>query len=150
MTYLILTLALLAGIALLGAVNPPAIKGISTIVWGTEGQLGSPSGAIVESIAITPKNPASIGEIENGDGAVVSDILLDDGFDAKITCVYDKSKTWPALGGAPVLLSFPSPTGAGGISSVSCYLAGIPEVNTSRKKEATITLTLRYRPGISS
>ena len=129
--------------------NSPTIKGVSTIVWGTEGQLGSPSGAIVESVSITPKNATGLGEIENGDGAAVSDVLLDDGFDAKVTCLYDKAKTWPGTGGA-VTLTIPTPTGAGGTTPYACYCTGWPTIHTARKKEATIDLALRYRPGISA
>jgi hypothetical protein len=129
--------------------NSPNIKGVSTIVWGTEGQLGSPSGAIVESISINPKNGGGIGEIENGDGAGVIDVLLDDGFDAKVTCIYDKAKTWPVTGGA-VTLTIPTPTGAGGTTAYVCYATGWPSINTARKKEATIELALRFRPGISA
>ena len=145
---ILLILTFIALFASLAVVNSPNIKGISTIAWGTEGQLGSPSGAIVESIAITPRNPTGIGEIENGDGAIVSDILLDDGFDAKVTCVYDKARTWPATGAA-VTLVIPSPAGTG-TSTYSCYVTGLGSVNTARKKEATIELNLRFRPGITS
>lgn len=145
------TLLLLAGLALLGMAAPtPIIKGISSIVWGTEGQLGSPAGAIVESVAITPKNPSGVATIENGDGAMVSDVLLDDGFDAKVTCVYDKSKTWPTTGTA-ITLTIPNPQGAGGMTAFpNCYVTGMPDINSARKKEATITLMLRYRPLITS
>ena len=144
----VLVLGILAVLASLMVANAPVIKGVNTIVWGTEGQ-STPVGAIVESISITPKNPKGIGEIENGDGAGVIDVLLDDGFDATVTCVYDKAKTWPATGGA-VTLTIPTPTGAGGTSAFVCYCTGWPTINTSRKKESTIQVSLRYRPGISA
>ena len=148
---IILTILItLAGLALLAmAAGTPVIKGVTTIVWGTSGQLGSPAGAIVESIAITTKNASGIGEIENGDGAGVVDVLLDDGFEAKVTCVYDTAKTWPATGAA-VTLTMPTPTGSGGTTPYACYVTGTPEVNTSRKKEATIMIPLKFRPGITS
>lgn len=145
---MLILLLILIAIPLLMAVGTPTIKGVTTIVWGTGSQLGSPAGAIVESIACTPKNPTGIGQIENGNGAEVADILLDDGFDAKITCVYDTAKTWPATGAA-VTLTVPS-LGGTGTTTYACYVTGQPEVSTSRKKEATITLNLRYRPGISA
>ncbi len=143
-------LTIIAGLAMLAmAANPPTIKGVTTIVWGTSGQLGSPAGAIVESIAITTKNANGIGEIENGDGAGVVDVLLDDGFEAKVTCVYDTAKSWPATGSA-VTLTMPTPYGTGGTTPYTCYVTGVPEVNTSRKKEATIMIPLKFRPGISA
>ncbi|HOC55129.1 MAG TPA: hypothetical protein PKI20_05885 [Verrucomicrobiota bacterium] len=129
------------------AVNVPTIKGISTIVWGTETQLGSPSGAIVESIACTPKNPTGLGEIENGNGAGVIDVLLDDGFDAKVTCTYDSAKDWPDTGGS-VTLTLPKQHGSG-TDTYTCYVLGDPEINTAKKQAATIALNLRYRPGIA-
>ncbi len=144
----ILVLSLFAILALTMAVGTPIIKGVSTIVWGTEGQLGSPAGAIVESISITPKNPSGIGQVENGDGAGVADILLDDGFDAKISCIYDASKAWP-ITGATVTLTIPK-LGGTGMFAYTGYVTGMPEVNTSKKKEATISFTVRYRPGITS
>ena len=130
------------------AVNTPTIKGITTIVWGTLGQLGSPSGSIVESVAITPKNGAPIQDIENGDGASVANVLLSDGFDAKATVVYDTAKTYPALGSA-VTLTIPTGSGSGGTTAYSCFVCGDPDINTARKQEAKITLPLRYRPGIT-
>jgi len=131
------------------AVNTPHLEGLTTLVWGTGGQLGSPAGAIVESIAITPKNAEPIGEIEDGNGAAVAEIMLDDGFNAKVTCVYDTAKTWPLLG-APVTLTVPPYEGGVGTQKAYvCFVAGNPEFSMSRKKEATITMNLRYRPGIT-
>ena len=45
------------------AANSPHFEGLSgttTILWGTEGSFGL-TGAIVESLAITPKNAGPIG-----------------------------------------------------------------------------------------
>ena len=75
------------------AANSPHFEGLSgttTILWGTEGSFGL-TGAIVESLAITPKNAGPIGEIEDGNGATLANIMLDDGFDAKATCLFDRS-----------------------------------------------------------
>ena len=129
--------------------STPHIEGLTYILWGTAGQLGTPAGAIVESIAITPKNAGPIGEIEDGNGATVASILLDDGFDAKVTCVHDTAKTWPALG-ASVVLTVPSYAGGiGTTAAFTCFVAGNHELSLSRKKEATVTMALQYRPGIT-
>lgn len=128
-------------------VNTPTIKNTTTIIWGTESQLSDPSGAIVESIAVTPKYPTGLGEIENGNGAGVIDVLLDDGFDAEVTCIYDSAKDWPDTG-ASVTLTLPKQHGAG-TNAYTCYVLGDPKVNTTKKQAATIAFTLRYRPGIT-
>ena len=134
-------------------VNSPVFKGVSTLIWGTQSRLGTPSGAIVESIDITPKNPTGLGEIENGDGAGVADVLLDDGFDAKVTVVNDPAKTYPATGQA-VTLVLAQRSGGGspnytGSASFTCYITGDPDDKYARKKEGSRTLNLRYRPGIT-
>ena len=138
--------------------NTPSLLGLSTIVWGTKYaatdmvvQSTNLTGAIIESIAITPKNAAPIAEIENGGGAAIVEVLLDDGFDAKVTCLYDTAKTWPAIGSA---ITLKVPSYAGGIGDATdgtdfaCYVAGNHEISLARKKEATITLNIRYRPGV--
>lgn len=125
----------------------------TTIVWGTEGRLGTGgpgAGSIVESIAITPRNAGPIGEIEDGNGASVVNVMLDDGFDAKVTCVFDSIKTWPVLGAAVTLSCPPYAGGTGTLTDYVCFVAGNHEISLSRKKEATITLNLRYRPGITA
>ena len=133
-------------------INTPHIEGLSTITWGTENKFSTTvlSGAIVESIAITPRNAGPIGEIEDGNGASVANILLDDGFDAKVTCVQDTAKTWPALGGVVTLTIPPYNGGSGALVPYSCFIAGNHDISLARKKEATITMNLRYRPGITS
>lgn len=132
--------------------NSPHFEGLSgttTILWGTEGSFGL-TGAIVESLAITPKNAGPIGEIEDGNGATVANIMLDDGFDAKVTCLFDRSKTWPTLGAAVTLTIPPYAGGLGTVAAnTACFVCGNHEISLSRKKEATITLNLRYRPGIT-
>lgn len=132
------------------AANTPHFEGLSgttTILWGTEGSL---SGAVVESLSITPKNAGPIGEIEDGNGATVANIMLDDGFDAKVTCLFDKAKTWPTLGAAVTLAIPPYNGGLGTVAAnTACFVSGNHEISMTRKKEATITLNLRYRPGIT-
>jgi hypothetical protein len=129
-------------------INTPNIKGLSTIIWGTVGALGSPAGAIVVSLDITPENPGGVGKIEDGNGATVADVLLDDGFDAKIECEYDSAKTWPVIGTAATL-TLPTAQGAGGTTQYACYVTAPNAIKMARKKEAMIELSLRYRPGIT-
>jgi len=131
-------------------INTPHIEGVSTITWGTAGQLGAPAGAIVDGIAITPRNAGPIGEIEDGNGGSVTNILLDDGFDAKVTCVHDTSKTWPVLGAAVTLTIPPYNGGSGALTPYVCFVSGNFDITTARKKEATISFPVRYRPGITS
>lgn len=126
------------------AVNSAVLKGVTTVVWGTLSKLSAPAGAIVDAIDITPKNPNPIQEIENGDGAAVTDVMLDDGFDAKVTCVYDSAKTWPVTNGS-VTLTVPGKPG----SPFTCFVTGDPQITLGRKKEAMISFNLRYRPGIA-
>lgn len=123
------------------------IKGTTTIVWGTTTKLGTPSAAVVEAISVTPKNGEPIADIENGDGASVVAVLLDDGFDAKVTCLYDTALTWPAVGDT-VTLSLPKYGAVGGATSYNCILGGTPKPDLARKREATIELHLRYRAGV--
>jgi hypothetical protein len=125
------------------AVNNPSFKGVSTIQWGTTGRASKPATAIVESIDLRAKNEGSIAEIENGDGATVADVLLDDGFDGTITIIYDSSLTLPALGEAVVV------TWKNGVT-YSCYTTSICIPSFSKKKEATAKFSIRYRPGITS
>lgn len=130
------------------------IKGLTTIVWGTNlGVPNSVSGAIVETCRLTPKNGAPI-EIEDNNGFAAAAVMLADGFDAEITCVYDANKTWPnitqnnniALATVPV-----GGTMGGNVNnstSYICFLGREPETDLARKREGTISLKLCYRPGI--
>lgn len=113
-------------------------KGITTIKWGTGSTLGSPSAAIVESVRVSPKNKAPI-EIEDSDGFAAILVFLKDGFDAEAVSVYDSALTWPSEGDA-VTLTIRGTT-------YNCWVGSI-EDSLARKKEATITLSLVYRPGV--
>lgn len=76
-----------------------------TLAWGTDGLY---TGVIVTSI-----RPAQMIEeikIENGTGLTATQVLLNDGVQVEITCVDDRSVTWPASGNTLTLLS-PLPTG---------------------------------------
>jgi hypothetical protein len=120
-------------------------KGITTITWGTSDMLGSPVGAIVESLQISPKGGSPI-EIEDNDGFAATLILVPDGFDATATCLFDTAKTWPAIGAA-VTLTLPTGWVDGG-TSFSCLLVD-KQPQAGRKKEATIQLKLAYRPNVT-
>lgn len=141
------------------------IKGVPSIIWGTSNTVGTnmPAGATVESLRLTPKNGSPI-EIEDNNGLAENMVLLRDGFNGKISALYDSSKTWP-VEGANVGLVIPY-TGAAanaipfGESTVSsavyntnavtyyCTLISI-EPNYTRKKEAMIDFNLAYRPEIA-
>lgn len=126
----------------------PIIKGIPTIIWGTANQLGSPAGAVVQSISITPKNAEPI-EIEDNNGFTAAEIVLDDGFNARVSILADTAKQLPAVGGN-VALSIPSSIANGNIAlnNYSCLVASVAP-STERKREAMIDLNLVYRPGVA-
>lgn len=76
-----------------------------TLAWGTDGLY---SGVIVSSI-----RPAQMIEeikIENGTGLTATQVLLNDGMQVEITCVDDRSVSWPSSGATVTLLN-PLPTG---------------------------------------
>lgn len=117
-------------------------KGLTTIVWGTDGRLGSPNAAIVESLTITPKNAAPI-EIEDNNGFTVSQVILDDGFDVVANCLYDTAKTWPAVGGNCNITNLSN-------TAFLCLVNAVPKHTLGRKKEAMIEVSLSYRPGVAN
>ena len=123
------------------------IKGLTTIVWGTNNSLGSPAGAIVESISITPKNGEPIADIENNDGASATLVLLKDGFSAKVTTVYDSNKAWPDWGDN-VGLNLPTPNSNASTMFFCICVDDVPAL--ARKKEATMEISLVYRPGVAA
>lgn len=129
----------------------PALKGLTTIIWGTNPGMNTVGGAIVETLRVTPKNGSPI-EIEDNNGFAAIAVLLDDGFDASTTCVYDANKSWPNIG-ANVMLQLPSWTSnmGGNVtawSNYNCFVGATPELDLARKREATISHKLIYRPGI--
>lgn len=129
--------------------TPSAVKkGLTTIIWGTSGILGSPSSAIVASISVTPHEGGPVGVIENGDGARVGKIYISEsnGFDADVECVYDTALTWPAVGDT-VALTLPKVGAAGGTVAMNCTLEFITP-QQARKKEAMIKMKMSYDPGV--
>lgn len=141
--------------------SSPTIKGLTTIVWGTNPGPNSPAGAIVETLRLTPKNGSPI-EIEDNNGFAAAAVMLDDGFDAALTCLYDANKAWPGASNnvtlqVPQWSSYNGTNFAGGNmggnvtnwASYNCFVGAAPEVDLSRKREATIAYKIVYRPGIA-
>ncbi len=119
------------------------IKGLGTIVWGIDSsRLGSPQGAVIESMTARAAEGAPT-EIANGAGETISAVFVDNGLDIEATCLYDSAKTWPQLGDT-VQVTLP-----GFANPLTCIVSATPEVNLARKREATITLRLMYRPAMS-
>ena len=126
----------------------PIIKGITTIVWGTANMLGSPAGAIIESGTVTPKHGEPI-EIEDNNGFAAVEVILDDGFNAKVHCMYDAAKVWPQAG-ANVVLNVPNSAAANAAAvAYICLVVAMPEIIQNRKKEAMLQFSLTYRPGVT-
>lgn len=82
----------------------------TTLAWGTDGLY---SGVIVTSI-----RPAQMIEeikVENGTGLTSTQVLLNDGVQIEVSCIDDRSVTWPSSGAVLTLLS-PLPTGGAATS----------------------------------
>jgi hypothetical protein len=124
----------------------PEIKasGNIAIVWGTPSALGNMSGIVLETLSITPKNGTPI-DIEDGAGLAAIQVMLNDGFDAKATVVYDSNKALPAVKEAIILVA-PN-TGASGTANYNCTFWSWG-FTRSRKKEAMVELTFTRRPNI--
>lgn len=128
----------------------PTKKGLTTIVWGTVNAINSPAAAILESVQVTPKNGGPVAEIENGDGAGVALVMLADGFNAKVSAVYDANVAWPAEG-ANVGLTLPDRANANTAAvQYFCVCTAVSPPSLTRKKEAMISFDLIYRPGITA
>ncbi len=137
-----------------------SLRGITTLVWGTNNTSNNPNtfatsstaGAICETLRITPKNGSPI-EIEDNNGFAAALVLLDDGFDAAATLVYDGNKTWPSMN-TNVQLSLPNyaanaSSNVPSFATYNCIVGAIPEIDMARKREATIAYKIVYRPGIT-
>jgi len=148
----------------MGNVN---IKGSPAIVWGTGNVMNSATanafaGAVVESLSITPKNAEPI-EIEGNDGTACNEIILLDGFNAKANVLYDSSKVWP-IEGANATLALPYSAGANtalfgagtgngvtianGVATYTVLVASVAP-GLKRKGEATLDISLTYRPNVA-
>ena len=84
----------------------------ATLAWGTDGLF---SGVIVTSIR--PSQMIEEIKVENGVGLTSTQVLLNDGMQVEISCVDDRSVTWPSAGGTVTLLN-PLPTGGSATSTV--------------------------------
>lgn len=125
----------------------PVIKGVTTIQWGTAGSVGSPNAAVLVSLKITPKNGAPI-DIEDGNGFAISQVFLDDGFDAAGEALFDTAKAWPNSA-ATVVLTIPNVLGNGASISYNTFVACEPSIDLARKREAMISYKFTYRPQIN-
>jgi len=132
----------------------PIIKGLTSIVWGTNNQVSLPAGAVVESLAVTPKNAKPVADIEDGNGASITEVLLVDGFDATVMCLYDLAKAWP-VEGSNVNVVIPSNAGnmlgvgqSGSVLTYTCLVCSLAP-DTKRKKEAGIKMEVTFRPNVA-
>jgi hypothetical protein len=139
----IFIILLLGAIALCLTVSP-TLKGITTIKWGSGASMGTPSTALVQSGRITPKNGMPV-EIEDNNGFTAALVFLPDGFDAEVTMMYDTALTWPGQSDT-VVLTLPKWGAAGGTQAFNCFVAADPSIDIERKREATISYKLIYRP----
>lgn len=111
--------------------------------WGTDDVLTDAafSSAIVIRMTATPKNGDPI-EIEGNQGFAAALVILNDGFNATVEVLYDSAIVWPEEGDT-VQLQRPLDE-----APLACLLTSI-EQGAERKKEATLTLKLLYRPDIT-
>ena len=117
--------------------SSPTFSGIDTIVWGTDGILSTPAGAIVDSVNRKPlDNP---NEIKNGKGKTACIVFPSDDFDLEVTCTDDTSKSWPVKG-ARVNATIDGVT-------YSC-IAGQSSTSKTKGKEGTRTIPLMYREDV--
>lgn len=142
-------------------------KGNGTIVWGTSGIAngGIPAGAIIQSLKLTPKNGSPI-EIEDNNGIAAFEVILRDGFNGKITQLFDGAKTYPIEGAnCTIAISWPGATAnaipfgeaaanggtanyAANTVTYTCLIAAIGP-SYEKKKEAYIDWDVTYRPGVA-
>jgi hypothetical protein len=129
----------------------PIIKSVPSIVWGTYNAMTAPAGAVIISGKVTPKNRAPI-EIEDGNGFAISEIVLRDGFDASFDLLFDSTLSWPNAGSNCVVLlpcAGYNTSANTNTAAFTCLIGGDPAIDLARKREATITYNLTYRPGVA-
>ena len=153
---LLALLPLLAFSLTLTAPTPTQIGKSTTVVWGTApgGTAVAPvvTGMVVTSINIEPRNPKAIGEVENGDGALLTSIMLADGFDATVEGVFDSVLTYPVLFGTvsivlPVAVCLDSAAGVPTVYHTYLALVMSNPIKFERKGVAMITYNLSHAPG---
>lgn len=114
--------------------------GLTTIFWGAAGLLsGDLASAIVESLS--RKGKRDIGTVEDSKGFTAADVIMDDGSDYEVKLPYDSAITYPDIGDTVLVKTARDSTGK------YCYVVDDGD-EAQRKKEAMVTLTLRYRVGI--
>lgn len=125
-----------------------------SIVWGTANAAAganancAPSGMILETLSITPKNGDPI-DIEGGEGFTAIQVGLKDGFNARATAVYDANKIMPGEGNT-VTIVVPKSDGANtGTTNVNCTFWSY-SFSRSRKKESMVELVLTNRPDLNT
>lgn len=120
----------------------PIKKGLTTIHWGSGSTTsGALAGAVIQRATFTPKNSDPI-EIEDNDGFAKTLVLLEDGFNATVECLYDSAISWPAVGDV-VSLQRPDDD-----APLNCLLVSREEAK-ERKREATLSMRLVYRPDVA-
>lgn len=136
-----------------GAPVSPTQEGVTTVVWGTipggTSVLPVTTGANVTRLSITTVNGEPVGQIENGDGALLTSVFLPDGFNAEGEMVYDTAKTYPATPATNIALTLPKAIDVG-YGAVHSVFPGIIEsfgAVFERKKEAMISFRYSWRPG---
>lgn len=117
----------------------PIKKGLATITWGSIGVTAL--SAIVESFSLQSKT--EVPEIENGDGFTATEVVLNNGFDADLKCVYDSAVTWPVEGDMMTLKRLGDATGK------PCLVCGVND-EIARKKEGMVAFKVQYRPLVTS
>jgi hypothetical protein len=130
----------------------PTIKasGNIALVWGTIGAMtgannAMPSGLLVETLTITPKNADPI-DIEDGDGFTAIQVGCKDGWNGKATAVYDANRVLPAEG-STIVVVVPNQGNAGTTNvNASFWSWGFTK---SRKKEKMIELSFTHRPNLN-
>lgn len=135
--------------------SSPTIKASANIaiVWGTDNAANSganilPTGMILETLTITPKNSDPI-DIEGNAGFTAIQVGLKDGFNAKASGVWDGNKGLPAEGNNIVLV-IPKSDGANvGTQNVNCTFWSWG-FTRARKKEQLVELNFTHRPDINT
>lgn len=135
--------------------SSPTIKasGNIAIVWGADNAANGganilPTGMILETLTVTPKNADPI-DIEGNAGFAAVQIGIKDGFNAKASGVYDSNKGLPAEGDNIVLV-IPKADGANvGTQNVNCTFWSWG-FTRSRKKEQMVELNFTHRPDINT
>ncbi len=143
------------------------IKGAPALSWGTGGTISDANaanglaGAVVDSLQITPKNSEPI-DIEGNNGITTNLVLLVDGFNAKITTMFDSTKVYPVEGAnANITIGYSGanttniPFGAGNGANYNAntvtYTVLVASISPAYKKkgEYMIDFNLVYRPNVA-